>query len=262
MIITKTISDKALMLRAIVFISLFCSLSPFSSCRAREIVAVGTHFSRVFELDESGQHVGLGVDILTRLARRNGDTIRFELYPWTRAQLMVEQGRADILIGPYKNVARAAKMNFFNQAFYLDDMVFYRLIGSKQGWNGEYASLMGKRIAKVKNWAYGPMFMSQSVKLQVQDFTTLRGAVIRLGRGDLDLVASNVRNTEAFLQLMEQRAPIEAVSPIITLQRGYFAFSKTSTNKITQTEYEKRFDEMITAGELATLGIINGVRTP
>lgn len=249
-------------LKAITLTVLFLPLFSFSFVSAKEIIAVGTRFSRVFELDASGQHVGLGVDVLIRLARRNGDTIRFELYPWTRAQLMVEQGRADIIIGPYKNETRAAKMNFFNAPFYQDDMVFYRLTGSKQGWDGDYGSLAGKRIAKVKNWAYGEMFMSQVERLQVQDFTTLRGAVIRLGRGDLDLVASNIRNTEAFLQSMKQRASIEVISPIITLQSGYFAFNKSPSNHKTQKKYEQTFSEMVVSGELAALGVRHGVHTP
>ncbi len=213
-------------------------------------------------MSAEGQAQGLGVDILTRLAKRNGDTIRFELYPWTRAQLMVEQGRADILIGPYKNAQRVKMMSFFEYPFYQDEMVFYRLIGAPTRWNGEYASLVGMRIAKVKSWAYGTSFMSQAKELGVQDFTTLSGALVRLGRGDLDLVASNVRNTQALLKEMVPKIPVEVIRPIIALQQGYFAFNHAPLNAELKMKYDKAFTQMVLQGELKLLGEKNGVMTP
>jgi len=251
-----------LMTRVITLVFLLVIFNSALPVKAKELVAVGTQFSRVFELTSEGEYVGLSVDVLTRLAHRNGDTIRFELYPWGRAQLMVELGRADILIGPYKNQKRASRMSFFKRPFYQDEMVFYRQAGSNVSWSGDFASLLGKRIAKVKNWAYGDKFMEQIAFLRVQDFTSLQGAIVRLSRGDLDLVATNVRNTKAILRTMKNRVFVEPIAPIIAIKNGYFSFAKTVSHKDIQLEYEKHFDAMIASGELAELGIKHGVNTP
>lgn len=250
---------KAIVANLFFLLLFFGSILPV---KGKELIAVGTQFSRVFEMTPEGDYVGLSVDILTRLAHRNGDTIVFALYPWSRAQLMVEQGRADILIGPYKTKIRASKMNFFNQPFYQDEMVFYRRVGSNASWNGDFESLSGMYIAKVKGWAYGGEFVAYSTLLQVQDFANLRGAITRLGRGDLDLVATNVRNTRDLLTTMTNSIFVEPIAPIIAINDGYFAFANTISHKEIQIEYEKYFDEMIVHGELAELGAKYGVKTP
>lgn len=241
---------------------LFLLLGSCLSVKAKELVALGAQLSHIFEMTPEGAYVGLSVDILTRLAHRNGDTITFELYPWTRAQFMVEKGRADILIGPYKTEMRASKMSFFNQPFYQDKMVFYRRVGSNVSWNGDYESLLGMHIAKVKGWAYGDEFMAHAASLEVQDFGHLRGAIVRLAQGDIDLVASNVRNTTALLKAMTDSTYVEPITPIITINSGYLAFAKIVSNKDIQAEYEKHFNEIVSSGELAELGLKYGVNTP
>lgn len=88
-------------------------LSSFLNCQyvqASEVLAVGTEFAYVFEQTPDGKFVGLGADIVRALAKQNGDTVRFEIYPWSRAQWMVENDQAQILIGPYKTPQREANL--------------------------------------------------------------------------------------------------------------------------------------------------------
>ena len=56
--------------------------------RADERLAVGAEFSRVFEQAPDGQWSGLGVDVVRALALQAGDTVRFKIVPWPRAQAM------------------------------------------------------------------------------------------------------------------------------------------------------------------------------
>lgn len=76
----------------------FGALAPLTG-HAAERLAVSTTFAQIFEQGSDGQWRGLGVDVLCALAARAGDTIRFQLYPWPRAQAMVERAQADILVG-------------------------------------------------------------------------------------------------------------------------------------------------------------------
>ncbi|HEY1149465.1 MAG TPA: transporter substrate-binding domain-containing protein, partial [Pseudoduganella sp.] len=84
-----------------ILVFLFCLPAP-----ARELVVIGSHFERVYERGQEDEIVGLGPEIVRIIAGRLGHKVRFELYPWARAQAMLVQGKADILVGPYKNMER------------------------------------------------------------------------------------------------------------------------------------------------------------
>src|SRR6185436_16099856 len=76
---------------------------------ATPLRAVGSQFARIFEGAEGQAPKGLAVDLLGMLF---GDNVRCEWLPWPRAQLMLEQGEADILVGPYRTPEREARMLF------------------------------------------------------------------------------------------------------------------------------------------------------
>jgi polar amino acid transport system substrate-binding protein len=125
---------------------------------AAQRLAVGTSFSHLFEQGGDGQWRGLGVDVLRVLAARAGDTVVFKMYPWPRAQAMVERAQADILIGPYKSPERLKRFAFLDQAFYRDRMVFYARHNVEPAWRGDLAALGKVKIAAVRGWHYGAQF--------------------------------------------------------------------------------------------------------
>jgi hypothetical protein len=92
-------AGRRLLAAALLGSALACSLP----AQARELLAVGAQFERVFEYQDSGDYGGLGVELLRLMAARTGNTVRFRMVPWARAQAMLVQGQADILIGPYKS---------------------------------------------------------------------------------------------------------------------------------------------------------------
>eukprot|EP01034_Spumella_vulgaris_P027367 gene27367-34075_t len=147
---------------------------------ARELVVVGAHFERVFERRADGEFTGMGPDIVRMVARRNKDTVRFELYPWARAQAMVAQGLADILVGPYKSAERLERMAFSHSAFYRDDMVFYTLAGAGHGWQGDYATLEGKSIVVMNGWAYGAGFDAARPRLRISVANNVENGLLML----------------------------------------------------------------------------------
>lgn len=79
---------------------------------ARDLLVIGTHFERVYERGQEGEIVGLGPEVVRLIAQRLGHRAIFELYPWARAQALVAQGKADILVGPYKTFERQQLMSF------------------------------------------------------------------------------------------------------------------------------------------------------
>jgi len=229
---------------------------------AREIVAVGTQFGRVFDQGADGQYVGLSVDLLRLIAQQMGDTVRFEIYPWARAQALVEQGRADILIGPYKTLEREQRFNFSDHAFYQDQMVFYVRDDASIGWHGDYTELKGKHMAAVNGWAYGNMFDHVRDELGVMSANTLQQGLQMLASGRIDLLASNRRNTDFLLANLNFAAKVKPIEPIIDTQNGYFAFPKSSDHDQLRARFNQTLTQLIASGELARLARLHGVQVP
>eukprot|EP01034_Spumella_vulgaris_P027364 gene27364-34073_t len=201
---------------------------------ARELVVVGAHFERVFERRADGEFTGMGPDIVRMVARRNKDTVRFELYPWARAQAMVAQGLADILVGPYKSAERLERMAFSHSAFYRDDMVFYTLAGAGHGWQGDYATLEGKSIVVMNGWAYGAGFDAARPRLRIS-------------------VANNVENGLLMLTYRHLNGVVLALPQVIQVQDGYFAFPKRASHDPIRASFDAAFDALIESGELKRL---------
>lgn len=221
---------------------------------ARELLVVGAHFDRVFERRPDGEFVGMGPDIVRQVARRNKDSVRFELYPWPRAQAMVAQGLADILVGPYKSAERLERMAFSRAAFYRDDMVFYQLAGTGSAWQGDYAVLEGKPIVVMNGWAYGPGFDAARPRLRISVANNVENGVLMLTYKHVALFASNRRNTEPVLAALKLGGQVEALPQLIGVQDGYFAFPKRPSHDALRASFDAAFEAMIESGELKRLG--------
>lgn len=224
-----------------------------ASAGARELLVVGAHFERVYERRADGEFTGMGPDIVRMVARRNKDSVRFEIYPWARAQAMVAQGLADILVGPYKSAERLERMAFSRSAFYRDDMVFYAPAGSGHGWQGDYAALEGKSVVVMNGWAYGPGFDAARPRLRVSVANNVENGLLMLTHKHVALFASNRRNTEPVLAALKLGGQVVALPHVIEVQDGYFAFPKRPSHAPIRASFDAAFDALIENGELKRL---------
>jgi polar amino acid transport system substrate-binding protein len=224
-----------------------------ASAGARELLVVGAHFERVYERRADGEFTGMGPDIVRMVARRNKDSVRFEIYPWARAQAMVTQGLADILVGPYKSAERLERMAFSRSAFYRDDMVFYAQAGASHGWQGDYAALAGKSIVVMNGWAYGPGFDAARPRLRVSTANNVENGLLMLTHKHVALFASNRRNTEPVLTALKLGGQVVALPHVIEVQDGYFAFPKRASHDPIRASFDAAFDTLIENGELKRL---------
>jgi len=229
---------------------------------ARELRVAGTHFARIYEVTPRGDYVGLATDLLREMARRGGDTLRFDMYPWPRAQSTVEQGEADILVGPYRTPERDLRFAFMDRAFYQDQMVFYVRHDKSIGWDGSYGTLRGKRIATVRGWAYGSVFDQSRGAMKIEEVQSLERGLLMLAQDQIDLLATNERNTEGAMPRLNLSAKLHPIQPRIDVQSGYFAFPKTAAHAPLRDKYNAIFNEMVASGELARIAKRHGVRIP
>lgn len=229
---------------------------------ARELLAVGTNFPGVFEQQADGQPGGLAVSVLREVYEPLGHHVHFDLYPWARAQKMVEDGRADILIGPYKNAERETRFIFSAQPFYRDRIVFLHLLTRTVRWNGDYQQLLGRRIGVVRGWAYGTYFDNQREQLELVTVESVENGLRMLRAGRLELLASNQRNTLPLLAKLGLSQSVGQLLPQIDQQDGYFAFPRRIGVDPVRVDFDREFALMVDQGKLATLAAKWQVEVP
>lgn len=229
---------------------------------ARELLAVGTNFPGIFEQQADGQLGGLAVSVLREALQPLGHHVRFALYPWARAQKMVEGGRADILIGPYKSVEREQRFAFSAQPFYRDRIVFFHLRSRALQWNGEYQQMLGWRIGVVRGWAYGEQFDSQREKLELVTLESVENGLKMLKAGRLEMLASNERNTRPVMAALGLSSTVSQLTPQIDRVDGYFAFPKRIGMDELRMDFDREFALMVEQGRLTALGTDWRVEVP
>lgn len=229
---------------------------------ARELLAIGAHFERVYERGQEGDIVGLGPEIVRTLAQRMGHTVRFELYPWARAQALIAQGKADILVGPYKTPERQQAMAFSRLAFYQDQMVFYARADSHAGWSGDLGALGDQRIVILNGWAYGAAFDQARPQLHLSIANSVDSGLKMLMHQHVNLFASNRRNTEPVLGKLGLVGQITMLPRVIDVQDGYFAFPRDARFDSLRRDFDAAFQRMVDSGELKKLGTRHEVVVP
>lgn len=234
--------------RAVLFGALSATLLP-ALASPRELLVVGSHFAKVYERAD-GAFTGLGPDILRALSAQLGQPLHFDLVPWARAQSMVAKGQADLLVGPYKSPERLALFSFSERPFYADQMVFYARAGEVFEWDGQFASLRNKRIVAINGWAYGSQFDEARTALRVSVTNSVESALAMLAHGRVDLFATNRRNTEGVVPLLELEGKVAPLARVITLQRGYFAFPRRPEYDAALARFDRAFNDFSDSGEL------------
>jgi len=210
----------------------------------REVQVAGTRFDQIYERRPDGQFTGLGVELLQMFAERYGYSLRFELYPWRRAQELTRMGKADVLVGPYKSAERQRAMRFCDQAFFQDEVLFYAKADSVPLWEGDYAALGGKRIVTLNGWNYGPAFGAAAAALNISVANTVENGLLMLMQHHVELFASDRRDTEPV---------IAALAPLIDVQRAYFAFPLAPRYAEMPAQMDALLLELKSRGELQKL---------
>ncbi|WP_375740966.1 substrate-binding periplasmic protein [Pseudomonas boanensis] len=240
----------------------FCLLCLIPFACAREWIAVGTDFPGIFQMTPSGEPRGLGVDVLREVARELGDQVRFELYPWARAQKRVEDGLADVLIGPYRTAARERRFQFSEPGFYRDRIAFYARAGTTNAWDGSLGSVRGQRIAIIHGWVYGEHFEAMRGGLDLQMAASVENALKILMAERADLVASNERDTRPRITALGLDGAVIRLEPAIDTQVGYFALPRDSGHNALREAIGGVLRKMREDGRLATMAKPYGIPLP
>ncbi|MGQ3053602.1 MAG: substrate-binding periplasmic protein [Roseateles sp.] len=228
--------------------------------RATPLRAVGSQFARIFEGSEGQAPKGLAVDLLGQLF---GDSLRCEWLPWSRAQLMVEQGEADILIGPYRTPEREGRMLFSVRSFYSDAMVWYARRGEEARWSGEFGTLAQTPVAAVRGWAYGSRFERMKTSMnQLTWVQSVDAGLLMLTKRRVELFAANDRNCQPVLQRLNLTDAVARCSPPLDVLHGHMAFARSATGEELSRRYDRAFEQWLRTGSATELYRRWGVERP
>lgn len=236
----------------------------------RQVSVVGTHFAKLFEAGPaigSGagpghRPQGLAVDVLDAILKPAGITPVYELYPWLRAQAMIEHGPAQILVGPYRTPERERRMRFSRQPFYEDSLVFYARQREQTLWNNDFNALRSLQVGAVQGWVYGERFDQARSRLRLTLVRDLATALRMLQLGRLDLIAANQRNSEPVIQELGLTDLVQLCSPPFAHLRGHFAFSIDAGGTQWQALVDAGMQRLRASGELAQMAARRGVSLP
>lgn len=231
---------------------LSCLLLHAAALHAQTLRVVGTTFARIYEQNGYGEFSGMGVDLVRELAQRLGYDVQFELYPWPRAQQMVELGQADVLMGPYKTPDRVARFTFAATPFYRDEILFYAR-RSSPNWDGNTSSLYGKKVGVVAGWVYTPQFDAIKGNLELTTADQVETGLRMLDFGRIELLAVNQRNTQPVLIQLGLISKLTPVQPALGSQVGYLAFPRQPRFEALRSDMDRVFQQLLANGTLTRL---------
>ena len=214
---------------------------------------IGTTFPFILEQKQDGEIYGLGADIARKIVHKLGHNFKIEMYPFKRALLMIENGNADIFIGPYKSFEREKYMYYNKYAFYQYPMVFYVKADNFFKWDGELSSLKGKLIGLTRGWSYGIKFDQYKKNLRTYTVNTVKANFQRLLIDRIDLFATHPRNASKIIDALKIKEKVKMILPPIVVNKGYYGFSKKKNLETFLIQFDLEFKKMMDNGEILQL---------
>jgi len=222
---------------------------------AETYLFVGSNFPVLSEETTDGKIHGISVNIAESIAKKLGHRIIFQLYPWKRAQYMVKNGDADVLMAPYKTPEREKWLDYSEEYFFEDRSFFYVRPDSEIVWNGDFSSLQGQKIGMVLGWSVGTAFEKARDSLLIDYAPNIDSCFKKLIFKRIDMLPTQEREANAVfarLGLSDKDKPV-IIYPEIDVNYDYFGFSKQKNLLKFKKEFDRELRQMKENGELSEL---------
>lgn len=119
-------------------------------------VVVGVNNAPPYRIVDGNQFGGLYIDIFNEIGRQLHWDITYKEAPFRRVLWLMENGRADFMLGPLKTDERDDYMDFVVQAFPAERRLFF--FRDPENRITRYADLKGKTIGVLRGSSYFPRF--------------------------------------------------------------------------------------------------------
>lgn len=175
-------------------------------------------------IEETGtevRHSGIYIDLMKELAGRSGIEITFKNVPFRRALALIEQGAADLMLGPNRVPERELYMAYLDVELTRERKVFY--VGKGAPDIAAYGDLAERRIAVLRGSAYFDRFDQDETlrKVEVADYATALG-IVESGRVETVIVPELLGDyliSEGALSLRKASYAVEGRPSFIAISR-------------------------------------------
>lgn len=192
-----------------------------------------------FRVFGAGAPSGLYFELLNEAARCLGWNVRYTEVPSARALKMMEQGEADLMLGPLRTPERERFLSYSRTVLPAEDKAFYTLAGAAP--LRRLDELYGRSIGVHRGKRYGASFDADS-RLQRQELNDYRVALEMVQRGRLDVAVLPERQGDLLVRslgLMLVKQPLRLPG-----EPPYVVFSRVSPWLARQAELERAFQAM------------------
>lgn len=182
---------------------------------------------------------GLYFELMNEAARRLGWTVRYIEAPSARALKMMEQGEADVMLGPLRTPERERFLSYSRTVLPAEDKAFYTRSGAPAIARPD--DLLGLSIAVHRGKRYGASF-DADLRLRRQEVNDYRAALEMVARGRLD--AAVVPERQGDLLLRQLGLALDKQVLRLHGEPPYVVFSRRSPWLARQAELDRVFQAM------------------
>lgn len=222
------------------------------AARSEHYTCVSLEYPPSVHTSGSGEPQGAAVDIVSAVFKQMGDSVSVEIYPWSRALQLAQQGDRDCVFTIYRSEERERVFDFSNEVLLDQFVYFYARRDRIVSFDGDFDSIKGFRIGTAFKVNYGPNFEKVRGKLIIDEAATVKSNFIKLAAGRVDLVPSNAYTASAILadaefskfrdQIVRLPIPIERVP-------SFIAFSKAVKLRGLRDRFDVELGRFAASGE-------------
>ncbi|MCP5162103.1 MAG: transporter substrate-binding domain-containing protein [Hahellaceae bacterium] len=149
------------------------------------LVTVALNHAPPYRILEKGAASGLYIEIFNALIKELGWQVHYEEVPFRRALKMLEDGQADVMLGPVRKPEREQYIDFSIPAFPPERRLF--VVNRPSMRIFKYSDLAGKKIGVLRGSVYFEPFDSD-LDLLKETGTDYRNLLAMLSKDYLDVV--------------------------------------------------------------------------
>lgn len=228
---------------------------------AKTYTFVGAVFPEVLEQKADGSIYGPAADITRLIAKRLGIKIEIKIYPLKRALKLMEDGKADAIIGPYKSDLREKYLYYTDFHIYEDPLRIYVLPKTKVHWTGKLQDLKKYRIGLITGWSLGDAFDQIKKSLNLTYVNQQKQLFALLETDRVDIIITHPRAASNSLSLDAYKEKYKSLEPPVIYNYGYFGFSKIRSLSKLRNNFESEYHKLVKEGIIPE-GAIKRPRAP
>ncbi len=196
---------------------------------AEKTIALATAERAPIAYYQNGRATGLLVDILQEAFDRMGQKVEFKLMPWPRCLAEARSGNVDAVGAMYRTPDREETFAFADEPALIQTESLFVRKGSPIHFDGNLATLAGKKAGTVYKTSYGPKLdkaLAAGLFAHTEPQRNMMDLVKMLVHGRIDVLPGDRDRIIGAADQLGLRAEIVELKPQIETVPGYIGFTR------------------------------------